>query len=76
MSTAMLETYCGSWCNIIIEQIKFCIKLVINSSLHYVARSENKLYFFSYAGAPSHLPLPNHISISCGGVAPVKIMSF
>jgi hypothetical protein len=41
MSTAMLETCWGSWCNIIIEYIKLCIKLMINSSLHYDARSEN-----------------------------------
>jgi hypothetical protein len=33
MSTAMLETCWGSWCNIIIEEIKLCVKLVINSSL-------------------------------------------
>jgi hypothetical protein len=39
MSTAMLDTCWGSWCNIIIEQIKLCIKMVINSSLHYLLPS-------------------------------------
>jgi hypothetical protein len=41
MSTEVLETGWGSWCNIIIEQIKLCIKLVINSSLPFTLFSED-----------------------------------
>jgi hypothetical protein len=36
MSTEMLETCWGSRCNVIIEYIKLCIKLVINSSAIYL----------------------------------------